>query len=371
MRKLYLALTLCVLFFSTSEIKAEVGQGVIKFKTDKAVGSTISMEIFVYDGLDDDGDVKDANPEEGTNISFEGATKKAIVQQKVYLTITSPEITIRGDVNYLTIVGQEIKDIDVSGASKLTTLRVNENPLTTLDLSNNAALTEVWATACSDLTSVKLAPASALMTLSLQGTQVANLNLSQAQFLRTLHVGDNPNLTTIDLSQLTELEELWINGNGIEALDLTNNTNLTTLECSRNLLTTLDLSGKSDLNYVSCWCNKLKGEGLNALIQSLTKETEGEERELCVYNGLFENEQNELTDEQIAAIKARGWTPKQAKGNKEMFAWVEITSAVTGIDAVSVKANDTDKWFDLMGRRIAKPTAKGIYIHNGKKILLK
>ena len=104
---------------------------------------------------------------------------------------------------------------------------------------------------------------------------------------------------------------------------------------------------------------------------SKAKETEDDERELCVYNGLFENEQNELTDEQIAAIKARGWTPKQAKGNKEMFAWVEITSAVTGIDAVSVKANDTDKWFDLMGRRIAKPTAKGIYIHNGKKILLK
>ena len=271
MRKLYLALTLCVLFFSTSEIKAEVGQGVIKFKTNKAVGSTISMEIFVYDGLDDDGDVKDANPEEGTNISFEGATKKAIAQQKVYLTVTSPEITIHGDVNYLTIVGQEIKDIDVSGASKLTTLRVNENPLTTLDLSNNAALTEVWATACSDLTSVKLAPASALMTLSLQGTQVANLNLSQAQFLRTLHVGDNPNLTTIDLSQLTELEELWINGNGIEALDLTNNTNLTTLECSRNLLTTLNLSGKSDLNYVSCWCNKLKGEGLDALYSEPNK----------------------------------------------------------------------------------------------------
>jgi hypothetical protein len=31
----------------------------------------------------------------------------------------------------------------------------------------------------------------------------------------------------------------------------------------------------------------------------------------------------------------------------------------------------SDEWFDLQGRRVSKPTKKGLYIHNGRKVIVK
>ncbi len=46
----------------------------------------------------------------------------------------------------------------------------------------------------------------------------------------------------------------------------------------------------------------------------------------------------------------------------------------TSIDDVITETNDTDAenvYYDLQGRRVLSPTSSGIYIHNGKKVLLK
>ena len=36
-----------------------------------------------------------------------------------------------------------------------------------------------------------------------------------------------------------------------------------------------------------------------------------------------------------------------------------------------IDADGTERWYDLNGRRIEKPTQKGVYIHNGKKVIVK
>ena len=43
----------------------------------------------------------------------------------------------------------------------------------------------------------------------------------------------------------------------------------------------------------------------------------------------------------------------------------------TGINAVDNEQLTDDSYFDLQGRKVAKPTRGGIYIHNGKKVILK
>ena len=46
--------------------------------------------------------------------------------------------------------------------------------------------------------------------------------------------------------------------------------------------------------------------------------------------------------------------------------------SATGIDSMrTTDRNGTERWFDLNGRRIEKPTTKGIYIHNGRKEIAK
>ena len=43
----------------------------------------------------------------------------------------------------------------------------------------------------------------------------------------------------------------------------------------------------------------------------------------------------------------------------------------TGINAVNTAAGKMDgEWYDLSGRRVAQP-AKGIYVKNGKKVVIK
>lgn len=48
-------------------------------------------------------------------------------------------------------------------------------------------------------------------------------------------------------------------------------------------------------------------------------------------------------------------------------------STVNGIDAVEVenRTNSDGYWYSLQGQRIEKPTQKGIYIHDGKKIVIR
>ena len=43
----------------------------------------------------------------------------------------------------------------------------------------------------------------------------------------------------------------------------------------------------------------------------------------------------------------------------------------TGISRIAAKAADNDVWFNLSGQRISTPTKKGLYIKNGKKVIVK
>jgi alpha-amylase len=50
-----------------------------------------------------------------------------------------------------------------------------------------------------------------------------------------------------------------------------------------------------------------------------------------------------------------------------------IDDGVVGIETVT--ANDSHKasngWYTLDGRRVARPTTKGIYLHNGRKLIIR
>ena len=58
--------------------------------------------------------------------------------------------------------------------------------------------------------------------------------------------------------------------------------------------------------------------------------------------------------------------------SKEEGARLSIDGIADGIDNVLPEAANTDgQWYTLSGTRIAKPTSKGIYVRDGKKIIIK
>ena len=47
-------------------------------------------------------------------------------------------------------------------------------------------------------------------------------------------------------------------------------------------------------------------------------------------------------------------------------------SDATGISTINVSAANVEDWYDLNGRRLTgKPAVKGMYIQNGKKVVIK
>lgn len=60
--------------------------------------------------------------------------------------------------------------------------------------------------------------------------------------------------------------------------------------------------------------------------------------------------------------------PSQAAGARRI---VFSGSGTTGIDAATLRDITTGDWYDLNGRKINMPTKKGVYIFNGKKVVVK
>ena len=49
-----------------------------------------------------------------------------------------------------------------------------------------------------------------------------------------------------------------------------------------------------------------------------------------------------------------------------------VVEEATGIDSIrTVDLDGTERWYDLSGRRLDRPTREGIYIQNGKKVVIR
>ena len=204
--------------------------------------------------------------------------------------------------------------LDVSKNTALTTLSCGGNQLTKLDLSQNTKLTELgcdW----NRLTALNLSKNTALTELECGGNQLTVLDMSQNTALTTLHCFINQ-LTKLDVTKNTALTTLNCNSNRLRELDVSQNTALTSLYCDENQLTKLDLTKNTKLTWLDCCLNQIKGAAMDALVESLPKVRKVRySGEMCVI--YFKNEGNEMTTTQVAAAKAKGWTP-YARANYKM-----------------------------------------------------
>ena len=70
----------------------------------------------------------------------------------------------------------------------------------------------------------------------------------------------------------------------------------------------------------------------------------------------------------IPANKLKSTTGSQAKSLRLMFDMGNGTP--TGISMLPRKAVDHNVWYNLMGQPVVAPV-RGIYIHNGRKVIIK
>ena len=240
-----------------------------------------------------------------------------------------------------------------------------DNQLTSLDVSKNTALIELDCYK-NQLTSLDVSGCTALTGLNCSSNQLTSLDVSKNTALKTLYCFDNQ-LTSLDVSKNTALEYLFCYWNQLTSLDVSKNTALEYLYCSDNQLTTLDVSNTA-LTSLYCYSNKIQGAAMDALVESLPTVVSGDGMQVVYY----EKEQNVMTTTQVAAAKAKGWIPYYTENGliwKE-YAGVDPSTGVNNIEATD--ADDSAPWCTINGDKLAeKRTAPGIYIHGGKKVLVK
>jgi hypothetical protein len=135
--------------------------------------------------------------------------------------------------------------LNVSGAPALKKLSCVEGVLTTLDISKNTAL-EVLNCRLNNMESLDVSKNTALRVLNCSGNS---------------YVDDKGKLTSLDVSKNTALTELDCSGNRLTALHISKNTELTVLRCGNNPLNhplkNIDVSNNTKLEELSCIRNQL------------------------------------------------------------------------------------------------------------------
>ena len=97
---------------------------------------------------------------------------------------------------------------------------------------------------------------TALTSLICSRNQLTSLDVSTNTALTTLYCRSNQ-LTSLDVSTNTALTALDCRNNQLTSIDVSNNTALITLFCGENQLTSLDVSANTALTYLVCSTNQL------------------------------------------------------------------------------------------------------------------
>ena len=253
----------------------------------------------------------------------DGKFSESEISKITYINVDSKGISSLKGIEYFTelinlsCLGNQLDNLDLSKNTALTSLDCSKNQLAALDVSKNVALTKL---ACNN-------------------NKLISIDVSKSTVLTWFLCGNNQ-LKKVDISKNTALTTFDCYNNQITTLDVSNNAILEYIGCGNNQLTSLVLSNNKALKELQCYLNRISGKSMNELIGSLPTNSSNVKYTIKVYNGTNNNEGNVCTKSQVAAIKAKGWTPLCYNGSE----WVEYEGSdeVPDIQLISVKSNNKD-----------------------------
>lgn len=223
--------------------------------------------------------VKSAADEDTTKIDINAANFPDANFRKVLTAYSSEKVKnvpvlTEADIAKITDLGNEKADtkfkdeaanlakvVNFKGIEKLTalksfTLTNTQRNFKALDLSENAALTFVDVSGCTNLADLKLPETAAIETLLLQKTAITAVDVSKYTGLKVLNVSDTK-LTALDVKANTELETLALANVKVAELDVKANTKLRTLDAANCGLTKIDVSANTLLEDLDVSGNSL------------------------------------------------------------------------------------------------------------------
>ncbi|WP_299680337.1 hypothetical protein [uncultured Tenacibaculum sp.] len=181
------------------------------------------------------------------------AAFEAVLESQGYDDISGDGRVPTSLIETLTVLNISSKGVtDLTGIEDFTALeelKANQNDLTSINLTNNTALKVLWIRqGNNNFSSIDVSKNLALEDFRIQysGTSLdISNNTALTQFMCT-----DCSLTTLNTSANTNLTSLDLEGSDITTLDLSTNINLTGLEIDNTNLIELDLSNNTALKYL-------------------------------------------------------------------------------------------------------------------------
>ncbi len=216
-------------------------------------------------------------------------------------------------------------------SSSLTTLYCGNNKFTSLSITGNSALKNLYAqnnTSMTELycqnnalTTLDVSGCTALKTLFCGSNQLTSLDVSSLSNLLQLECARNK-LTSINVSNKTKLKILNVCKNQLTSINVQGCSAMEHLNCYDNVLSSVSVQGCSSLSFINISLNQIKESAMNTLINSLRTIPAGSTGELYVYyEGNDPREGNVITTAQVIAARNKRWIPKKCVN----ASWVEIT----------------------------------------------
>ena len=246
---------------------------------------------------------------------------------------------------------RHIRELDFSANKKLEFIRMNLLPLEKINLKG--------------LTSLKY--------FICQRAALSELDVSDCTELEFLCCNDC-SLKILNLSNNINLKEVELWDNQLTSLDLSNNTNLEKINCCYNQLSSLILPQSDKLTDVKCFANHLSGESMDQVIALLPTVAKGDFYPYIEITDIDEEwpqpEFNVCTTIQVEAAKSKYWT---VYGIYHVIGeyWEEYAGSEPTSIRPAIQGSAASECYSLDGRRLATPPTKGIYIRNGKKVVIK
>ncbi|MBR5639171.1 MAG: hypothetical protein IKW83_05340 [Muribaculaceae bacterium] len=275
----------------------------------------------------------------------------------------------KSTIEILGLNSNKLSSFSLQGFTKLWTLGLADNPnLTTVTVTDNSALKGISIGNCPALTTLTcnnnalvsgnaysgfyFAGSNAIKTFNCNYNDLTSLDVSSLSNLTELRCTDN-RINSLNVSNKTKLVTLYAYRNQLTSINVQGCSALKTLDCGTNKLSSLSVQGCSSLTLLNCFGNQIKESAMTSLINSLRTIPAGSTGEFdVIYPGYVYNsytEGNVITNAQVMAARNKRWIPKKYVSGS---GWVEIPVSAAVLGDVNgdgeVTAADVTALYDFM-----------------------
>lgn len=184
-----------------------------------------------------------------TKVDITSNTKLIMMDVKENNLLTQFKFGQHSQLQYASLMFNNISEIDVTNCPKLTNLFLTSNNLTSINITKNPRLSELNI-ASNKISVLDISQNTRLTYLNIGYNKISQLDITKSNLLDTFMIQGNP-INTIDVSKTKYLRQFVIDNTDISTIDLSPLSMLQFFYANHSKLKTIDASHNESLIYIN------------------------------------------------------------------------------------------------------------------------